>query len=143
VNPFRSLRDYEEFIYTLPQQFPVIILSTLVVYRRGARTGMVVGELFFNHGYRLSVRERFQQRNQSVILMRYGYEVWRGEEKLYWYDPQPHPHVPELAATHPHHKHIPPDIKHNRIPAPGLSFTQPNLPFLIREIENACLSHLD
>jgi hypothetical protein len=29
---------------------------------------------------------------------------------------------------------IPPDIKHNRIPAPGLSFTQPNLPFLIEEI---------
>ncbi len=32
-------------------------------------------------------------------------------------------------------KHIPPDIKHHRIPAPELSFTQPNLPFLIREIE--------
>ncbi len=38
-------------------------------------------------------------------------------------------------STHPHHKHVPPDIKHNRIPAPGLSFTQINLPFLIREIE--------
>lgn len=35
----------------------------------------------------------------------------------------------------PHHKHIPPDIKHNRIPAPGLSFSQPNLPFIIAEIE--------
>ncbi len=35
----------------------------------------------------------------------------------------------------PHHKHIPPDIKHHRIPAPGLSFQQPNLPFLIEEIE--------
>ena len=38
-------------------------------------------------------------------------------------------------STHPHHKHIPPDIKHNRIPAPGLSFDEPNLPFLIREVE--------
>jgi len=35
----------------------------------------------------------------------------------------------------PHHKHIPPDSKHNRIPAPGLSFTEANLPFLIREVE--------
>ncbi|MEN8215749.1 MAG: hypothetical protein ABFS56_05115 [Pseudomonadota bacterium] len=35
-----------------------------------------------------------------------------------------------LASTHPHHKHIPPDIKHNRIPAPILSFTHPNLPEL-------------
>jgi hypothetical protein len=40
-----------------------------------------------------------------------------------------------LASTHPHHKHLPPDIKHHRVPAPGLSFTEPNLPFLIREIE--------
>jgi len=39
-----------------------------------------------------------------------------------------------LASTHPHHKHIPPDLKHHRIPAAGLSFTQPNLPFLIQEI---------
>jgi hypothetical protein len=51
------------------------------------------------------------------------------------YDPQPHPNDPSLASTHPDHKHVPSDIKHNRIPAPGLSFTQPNLPLLIREIE--------
>lgn len=44
-----------------------------------------------------------------------------------------------LASTHPHHKHIPPDIKHNRIPAPSLGFTQPNLPFLIQEIEQTLL----
>ena len=44
-------------------------------------------------------------------------------------------HDQNLAATHPHHKHITPDIKHHRIPAAELSFTQANLPFLIREIE--------
>ena len=55
--------------------------------------------------------------------------------ELYWYDSQPHPHEPELQITHPHHKHNPPDIKHNRIPAPEMSFHQPNLPALIREIE--------
>ena len=75
--------------------------------------------------------------------MRYGYEVWRNDEKLYWYDPQPHPNNPELASTHPHHKHIPPDIKNNRLPAPGLSFAKPNLPFLIQEIEEFCLSRFD
>jgi len=42
---------------------------------------------------------------------------------------------PVLAATHPHHKHIHPDIKHHRIPASELTFTHPNLPFLIQEIE--------
>lgn len=42
-----------------------------------------------------------------------------------------------LTFAHPHHKHIPPDIKHHRIPAPEMSFTQPNLPVLIREIEES------
>jgi len=56
-------------------------------------------------------------------------------DKLYWYDSQPHPNDAVLASTYPHHKHVPPNIKHNRIPAPDLSFTRPNLPFLIEEIE--------
>jgi hypothetical protein len=32
-----------------------------------------------------------------------------------------------------------PDIKHHRVPAPELSFTRPNLPFLIEEIEREVL----
>ena len=78
-------------------------------------------------------------------MTRYGYEVWQRGRKLWWYDPQPHPDDPTLASTHPHHKHVDPDlsadseqnIKHNRIPAPGLSFDMPNLPFLIEEIQRA------
>ena len=54
---------------------------------------------------------------------------------LYWYDDFPHPEIPELAATFPHHKHIEPNIRHNRVPAPGLSFTKPNLPVVVDEIE--------
>jgi len=33
-----------------------------------------------------------------------------------------------------------PDIKHHRIPAPDLTFTAPNLPFLIEEIEQTLLA---
>jgi len=45
---------------------------------------------------------------------------------------------------HPRHRHVLPDIKHNRVPAPRLSFTEPNLPFLIEEIEQELLDeHLD
>jgi len=51
----------------------------------------------------------------------------------------PHPNDPTLQSTYPHHKHIPPNIKHHRIPAPNLSFTHPNLPFLIEEIEQEIL----
>ena len=135
MNPYRSLREYEEFIYTLPQQFSSVVYSTLVAIRRGARMVTVSGELVFPAGYRLVVRERLTFERGPLVLRRYGYEVWRGDEKVFWYDSQPHPNDPALAATDPHHKHIPPDIKHHRIPAPDLSFTRPNLPFLIREIE--------
>jgi Family of unknown function (DUF6516) len=68
-------------------------------------------------------------------ISRYGYEVGRGTEKSYWYDSQPHPNDPALDGSAPHHKHIPPDIKHHRVPAPHMSFTNPNLPGLIAEIE--------
>jgi len=40
----------------------------------------------------------------------------------------------ELASTYPHQKHVLPDIKHNRIPALGISFEQPKLPTLIEDI---------
>ncbi len=50
---------------------------------------------------------------------------------------QRHPSIrcSTLTVTDPHHKHIPPDIKHHRIPAPELSFTRPNLPVLIEEVK--------
>jgi hypothetical protein len=100
----------------------------------------VAGELEFDGGVRLVVRERLIYDRLPVALDGYAYEVWRDDEKLYWYDSQPHPDRPELQATHPHHKHVPPDIKHNRIPAPGLSFKRPNLPFLVEEIEQDVLN---
>lgn len=86
MNPFQSLRDYEEFVYTLKQRFSSVHKSTLVVVQRGKRTATLQGEVTF-------------------------------------------------ASTYPHHKHIHPDVRHHRIPAPNMSFTQPNLPTLIREIE--------
>jgi hypothetical protein len=60
-------------------------------------------------------------------------------ELIYSLHPFEHPHIPELASTDPHHKHVRPDIKHHRIPAPDLSFTHPNLPFLIEEVESQVL----
>lgn len=134
VNSFQSLRSYEDFLYDLPSLYPSIVYTTLVVIRHSARQATVTGEVAFADAYRLVVSERLDFADQVIRIRHYGYEVWHGKEKLYWYDSQAHPNDPTLAATHPHHKHVPPDIKHNRIPAPGLSFTQPNLTFLIQEI---------
>lgn len=63
-------------------------------------------------------------------------------ERFIYTLPQHYPY-PELASTHPHHKHVPPNIKRNRIPAPGLSFIQPNLPYLIEEVARELLQESD
>lgn len=136
MNPLQSLPEYEHYIYTLPQQFPAIRRSTLTVIRRSQTAGILTGEIEIGE-YRLVIREKLSFEGEMHPIVSYGYECWCGNEKRYWYDSQAHPNDPTLASTHPHHKHIPPDIKHHRIPAFGLSFTQPNLPFLIAEIEQA------
>lgn len=134
MNPFLSLRDYEDFIYTLPQRFSGIQRSTLVLARRGRLYAELAGELVFASGHRLVVYERLTWEAGELSIEGYSYDAWLGAEKLYWYDSQPHPDDPILASTDPHHKHVPPDIKHHRIPVTGLSLNVPNLPFLIQEI---------
>ncbi len=140
MNPFQSLRDYELWVYSLPEQYKAVKYSTLLVAQRGRKLAELSGEIAFLRGYRLVVYERLTWDTGQLLIEGYSYEVWLGGEKLYWYDSQPHPGDPSLASTDPHHKHVPPDIKHHRIPAPGLSFTQPNLPFLIEEIERSYLA---
>lgn len=133
---FRMPEDYELYLYSLTEKFRSIQRSTLRFVRLGATLARVTGEICFRNGCRLSIRERVVFERLPIRIDWYGYEAYRGDEKLYWYDSQPHPNEASLQSTHPHHKHIPPDIKHNRIPAPEMSFQQPNLPALIAEIEN-------
>jgi hypothetical protein len=136
---FRTIEDYELFLYTLIEHYPVVQRSAVTLVRRGSTLARVAGELYFDHDIRLVIRERLLYRRTPPLLDSYGYEVWHGSEKLYWYDSQPHPDDTTLQATDPHHKHIPPDIKQNRIPAPEMSFSRPNIPFLIHEIKDLLL----
>ncbi|PKO22677.1 MAG: hypothetical protein CVU38_08245 [Chloroflexi bacterium HGW-Chloroflexi-1] len=138
TNPLASIEAYEALIYSLPDVFPHIRISTLVVASIGPVTAVVRGEVHFGQGLYLRVLEvvNFRQRR----IERYGYELWKGNEELWWYDSWPHPDLPELRSTDPHHKHIPPDIKHHRVPAPGIGFAAPNLPLLMREVEQEHLS---
>lgn len=132
---FRSLEDYELFLYTLQGEFPCVRSSTVTLVRRGNSLARVAGEIHFDREFRLVLRERLLYDRLPVAIDEYGYEIWQGAEKLCWYDSQPHPDDATLQSTHPHHKHIPPDIKHHRIPAPQMSFHQPNIPCLIEEID--------
>lgn len=127
---------YAEFVYSLEKDFPSIERLSLAFYTVSSLEGKLKGEILFSGDITLRISETidFDER----VIQKYSYEVRRGEEILYWYDPQPHDD-PSLASTFPHHKHIPPNIKHNRIPAPGLSFDRPNLFSLIEEIERELL----
>jgi hypothetical protein len=134
-NPFRTPEDYELFVYSLLEQFKSIRQSTLTLVRLGASLGRVAGELHFDAGIRLVVRERILFERLPLVIDSYGYEAWRGADKLFWYDSQPHPNDPALRQNHPHHTHIPPNMRHNRIAAPLMRFDRPNFPVLIEEIE--------
>jgi len=133
TNPLKSLQVYGELISELVGQ-PSVTHSTVTVWSDSPFTGIAEGEISFANGLRLRMREEVDF--AEGIIISYGYEVYRGDERLYWYDDFPHPNDPSLAETLPHHKHIPPDIKHHRVPAPNITFTRPNLPELIREIES-------
>jgi len=157
-HPLATPADYEAFIYSLPDRYASIEQSLLVYIPRGALSGRVVGLILFARRVVLCVQEFLNF--ELGVIEGYGYEVSRSrvtpdrlppadeyclasypeKEKLYWYDSFPHPDDLTLASTDPHHKHVPPDIRYHRIPAPDLTFTAPNLPFLIEEIEQTVLA---
>jgi hypothetical protein len=131
-HPLQSLAAYSRFVAELLDRSSVE-RSTMVVWPASPYTGIAEGEVYFSHGIRLRLREELDF--DAGLITAYGYEVYRHNERLYWYDDFPHPNDPTLASTFPHHKHVPPDIKHHRIPAPEMSFSRPNLSVLLQEIE--------
>lgn len=128
--------EYEQLLYSFPEIYPEILASTLKLYTNSPTTAMIRGSLRFQNGLELRVFEYLDL--TDGVLLSYAYTIFRGDERIRWYDPQPHPENQELAATYPHHVHQPPDIKHNRHPALGISFTNPNLPTLIEECIQLC-----
>ena len=133
ANPLSSLRDYSSFVAQFLNR-STVERSTVRVWSDGSFTGIAEGEIFFSNGMRLRIREELDF--EATLITSYGYEVYRHEERLYWYDDFPHPNDKTLAPSFPHHEHIPPDLKHNRIPTPEIGFSHANLPFLIKEGED-------
>ena len=84
----------------MPKTYPDIASSTLRLRNAGAPTAIVDGEVHFSNGLKLRVIEALDFKVGR--LQGYAYSVWRGDQKLGWFDP-----------------------------APGLSFEAPNLPVLI------------
>lgn len=127
-----SFADYSRKISELVD-CSIVERSTVAVWSNSPYTGIAEGEIYFSHGFRIRMHEEIDF--TAALITSYGYEVYQDEERLFWYDDFPHPHDPTLAATFPHHKHVPPDIKRHRVPAYGIGYKQCNLPLLINEIE--------
>jgi hypothetical protein len=128
---FPSRPEYESLVYGLLDEHPEVVDSTLHMYSTSALTSIVQGRLTLSNGLVVKVIEALDFRRGRI--RQYSYTVFCGEERIRWYDSQPHPDNPDLASTFPHHLHDPPNIKRNRKPAPGITFTAPNLPQLIED----------
>ena len=92
----KSLAAYSLFVADLLNR-PSVTRSTVVVWSDSPYTGIAEGEVFFTRGIRLRLREELDF--EAGLIAAYGYEVYRGEERLFWYDDFPHPDEPTLAPT--------------------------------------------
>jgi len=126
-----SRSGYEQYLYALPETTPEVQTSSLRLFTTGRNVGICRGSVWFISGIELRVQEVIDLVDGEILD--YSYTVFFSDERIRWYDPQPHPENEDLRTTYPHHRHEPPDIKHNRRPAPGISFQAPNLPTLIQD----------
>ncbi len=129
---FPTIREYETLVYDLPSRYPQIHESTLVLATLGATFARLEGRVVFGGGLVFDVWELIDFSEGRI--RNYSYELSKDGERLWWCDPFEHPEKPELAASFPHHRHVPPDLRHNRVLAPGIGFDHPNLPQLVEQI---------
>ena len=76
-----------------------VVRSTVAVWSDNPYTGVAEGEVLLANGLRLRMREELDF--EAGLITSYGYEVYRGDERLYWYDDFPHPNDPALVVTAP------------------------------------------
>ena len=82
-NPLNSLTDYSRFVAELLHR-PIIEGSTVTVWSDSPYAGVAEGEVFFSNDIRLRLREELDF--YAGLITSYGYEVYRGSERLYWYE---------------------------------------------------------
>ena len=94
--PSFSRAEYETLLYSLPEQYAnVVASSTLKLYTNSATTSFVRGNVHFRNGLELRVFEYLDLTDGEIF--NYSYAVFRGDEKICWYDPQP---IRESARFH-------------------------------------------
>jgi hypothetical protein len=127
-----DIASYSAFIYSLAERHPFITGSTLALAPIGATLAKLEGRLECENRVHLEVWELIDFATRRIRT--YSYEVYRSDEKICWYDSWEHSEIPALASTFPHHKHIRPNLRDNRVPAAGISFDSPNLDVVLNDV---------
>jgi hypothetical protein len=130
--PLDDIASYSAFIYAVAARHPFVASSTLALVPIGATLAKLEGSIECPDGIHLEVWELIDFAAKRIRT--YSYEVYRRNEKICWYDSWEHPEIPTLATTFPHHKHIQPNLRDNRVPASGISFESPNLDVVLEDI---------
>jgi Family of unknown function (DUF6516) len=130
--PLDDIASYSAFVYTLADRHVLVSNASLALVPIGATLAKLEGRIECQGGICIDVWELIDF--ASTRIRSYSYEVYRSGEKICWYDSWEHPELPELASTFPHHRHIPPNLRDHRVPAPGISFESPNLDTVLQDI---------
>ena len=131
-NPLASLSDDSRFVAELMNRAS-IVRSTVIVWSDSPFTGNAEGEVFFSNGIRLRMREELDF--DAALIASYGYEIYRGVERLFGMTISPIPRSFagldfSASQARPAGHSSPPR------PAPAMRFNRPKLPGLIEEIES-------
>jgi hypothetical protein len=130
--PLDGIESYSAFVYAVAERHPFVAHSTLTLAPIGATLAKPEGRVECQAGIHLEVWELVDFAAHRIRT--YSYEVYREGEKVCWYDAWEHPEIPALASTFPHHKHVLPNLRDNRVPAPGIGFDAPNLDVVLADI---------
>jgi hypothetical protein len=129
--PLDDIASYSIYAYGLAERHPFVTSSTLTLAPIGATLAKLEGRIDCQGGIHLEVWELIDFAARRIRS--YSYEVYRGE-KICWYDSWEHPEIPALAANFPHHRHLQPNLRDHRVPAPGISFESPNLDVVLNDV---------
>lgn len=136
--PLANLASYSAWIYALADRHPFVTHSTLVLIPVGATLARLEGRIECAQGLAVEAWELVDFSKQQIRA--YSYELYRHGGKVCWYDAWLHPEIPALAATFPHHKHVLPNLRDNRVPAPGISLNRPNLDVVLADAQRDWLA---
>ena len=90
---------YATFIYTLEARFSSIQKAQVNCFTTQYNTGMAKGVIYFSKDIRLGFIEHLNFSLGKITY--YSYEVWQGDQKLYYYDSQEHPQRPDFDEYSP------------------------------------------